>query len=147
MPTETQSDAARAASALIMLAKATRALHAMRLREIGFQPGQDELILILDQQGKTVSAVADELDIRPSTVSKMADRLVEKGLVTRVSYPRDQRKTMLKITEKGLAICATLTQARDALGVETAAALPASISSDSLEEFAAGLLKRLRRLR
>lgn len=145
--TDDRSVGARSAAALITLAKAARALHGLKLSELSFQNGQDELLIALDADGKTVSYVADTLDIRPSTVSKMVDRLEEKGLIVRIADPRDARRTMLKITVEGLAMRNEIEQAREGFGGEIAAALPDDITLENLEEFAGRLVKRLRRLR
>ena len=89
---------------LLSIAKSTRAFVALLLAEIDLHPGQDQLIDRLDAKRLvSVSALADELAVRPSTVSKMLDRLVEKDLLLRSSSDSDARRTMVGLTEKGEA--------------------------------------------
>lgn len=68
---------ARLVSALLSISKSTRALVGLKLSELGFHNGQDELLCALDERSEmSVSKIADELCVRASTVSKMLDRLV-----------------------------------------------------------------------
>lgn len=88
---------------LLSIAKRTRALFGCKLAEAGFHAGQDHLLVTLKPDDPfAVSALAESLDVRPSTVSKMVDRLVDKGLVERIGNTGDARKTMIRITPAGL---------------------------------------------
>jgi DNA-binding MarR family transcriptional regulator len=49
-----------------------------------------------------VSALAAALGVRPSTVSKMLDRLADKGLVERHHDVRDGRLTVVGLTKSGI---------------------------------------------
>ena len=87
---------------LLSIAKSTRAFVALRLAEIDLHPGQDQLLDRLEANAPvSVSVLADKLSVRPSTVSKMLDRLIEKDLVRRVASDRDLRRTMIILTEAG----------------------------------------------
>lgn len=88
--------------ALVSIAKSTRAFLTLRLNEIGLHPGQDQLLVQLEpDQPVSVSALADQLSVRPSTVSKMLDRLIDKGLVARAAHNHDARRTMVTLTPLG----------------------------------------------
>ena len=88
---------------LLSIAKSTRAFVALLLSEIGLHPGQDQLIDKLDAKRLvSVSALAEQLAVRPSTVSKMLDRLVDKGLLERSANDADARRTMVGLTAKGV---------------------------------------------
>ena len=88
---------------LLSIAKSTRAFVALLLSEIGLHPGQDQLIDKLDANRLvSVSALAEQLAVRPSTVSKMLDRLVDKGLLERSANDADARRTMVGLTDKGI---------------------------------------------
>ena len=88
---------------LLSIAKSTRAFVALLLTEIGLHPGQDQLIDKLDADRLiSVSALAEKLAVRPSTVSKMLDRLVDKGLLVRSANEADARRTMVGLTDKGI---------------------------------------------
>ena len=87
---------------IMALAKRTRAYVGIRLKEVGLAIGQDELLVSLDEHdGATVSALAELIFVRPSTVSKMLDRLAAKGLVRRDRPEGDQRRTVVYMTPEG----------------------------------------------
>ena len=89
---------------LLSLTKTTRALMGIRLAELGLHQGQDELLMALQMDKPvSVSALSETLVVRPSTVSKMLDRLCAKGLVERLPSPRDARLTLVKLTQDGQA--------------------------------------------
>ncbi|MCB8837290.1 MarR family winged helix-turn-helix transcriptional regulator [Aurantimonas sp. VKM B-3413] len=88
---------------LLCISKTTRAFNALTLAEIGLHPGQDRLLDQLEvDHPVSVSGLADALGVRPSTVSKMLDRLVERGLVERVPSRSDARQTMVRLLPEGL---------------------------------------------
>lgn len=90
-------------NSLLSIAKSTRAFIALLLAEIGLHPGQDQLLDRLDpEQPVSVSVLAEDLAVRPSTISKMLDRLIEKGLVTRLASDSDARRTLVQLTEEGV---------------------------------------------
>ncbi|GGD24267.1 MarR family winged helix-turn-helix transcriptional regulator [Aureimonas glaciei] len=90
------------ATTLLTLAKRIRVLFGLALAEAGYHNGQDHLLICL-VPGKpvTVSALAVSLDVRPSTVSKMLDRLSDKGLVERGQLRTDARITTVRLTPAG----------------------------------------------
>jgi DNA-binding MarR family transcriptional regulator len=91
------------ASTLLTLAKRIRALFGMALAGAGYHNGQDQLLACLVVGERTsVSVIAATLNVRPSTVSKMLDRLAEKGLIERHQVGRDRRLTVVGLTKSGL---------------------------------------------
>lgn len=135
---------------LIGISKSMRALHGIKLAKLGFHNGQDELLLAADARGITISAIADQLSIRPSTVSKMMDRLVARGMVERIGDVRDARRTLVRITPAGLKARSQLLEARRELEEEFVRAFgrdqcPAIAAS--LAECQVHLTNRLNRLR
>jgi DNA-binding MarR family transcriptional regulator len=69
--------------------------------------------LLLSQESRTLSQVADELHISASAATQLADRLEKAGMVERVSSSAaqgecDRRARYLRLTEKG----STLMQSR-----------------------------------
>jgi DNA-binding MarR family transcriptional regulator len=88
--------------ALLHLGKTTRALMGLKLAEIGLCSGQDELLLALDEHGsQSVSNLAEIISVRPSTVSKMLDRLTECGYTARTGRQGDRRQTFVELTDDG----------------------------------------------
>ena len=136
--------------ALLSISKSMRALQGIKLASLGFHNGQDELLMAIDAKGETVSVVAEHLAIRPSTVSKMMDRLVAKGLVERTGDVRDGRRTLIRITPAGIEARKMLEQARAELDAELGSAMSADkcdAVTRELEDFAQYIAGRLRRLR
>jgi DNA-binding MarR family transcriptional regulator len=89
--------------ALLSISKSTRALMGLKLAQLGFYNGQDELLFaVVDAKPVTVSRLAQLIDVRPSTASKMLDRLVKAGLVERKTDRGDARRSMVQITSAGL---------------------------------------------
>jgi DNA-binding MarR family transcriptional regulator len=87
---------------LLSIAKSTRAFLMLMLTEIDLHPGQDQLLHRLELGVPvSVSALADLLAVRPSTVSKMLDRLVDKKLIERTAHRQDGRRTMVVLTPEG----------------------------------------------
>jgi DNA-binding MarR family transcriptional regulator len=135
--------------ALLSISKSMRALHGIKLATLGFHIGQDELLIVVDEQGTSVSSIADQLAVRPSTVSKMMDRLVDKGLMERIGDGKDARRTLARITPDGTKARRQVMQAREELEWDLAKSLgdQAPSIAANLEEFASLLQGRLRRLR
>lgn len=142
--------------ALLSIAKSTRAFYGIKLASLGFHNGQDELLLAISETGTQVSVMADQLMIRPSTVSKMLDRLVDRGLVERIGDLQDARRTLIRITPAGLEARQQLLDMRDKVDAELAKALNGKpphpddrelSTIDHLNDCAIALAKQLRRLR
>ncbi|KTQ95380.1 transcriptional regulator [Aureimonas ureilytica] len=103
-PSESTNEDAQLVATLLSIAKSTRAFLALLLAQIDLHPGQDQLLVRLTPgESVSVSMLADQLAVRPSTVSKMLDRLIEKNLVLRESNSRDARRTMVTLTSAGEA--------------------------------------------
>ncbi|MCB8838675.1 MarR family winged helix-turn-helix transcriptional regulator [Aurantimonas sp. VKM B-3413] len=136
---------------LLSIAKSTRAFLTLLLAEVGLHPGQDQLLDRLDARNPiNVSTLADALAVRPSTVSKMLDRLIEKGLVQRTASNSDARRTMVQLTAVGEQAQAQVRAIWRRLEVD----LTNSLSSDEVEILDRSLVRagdlltqRLRRLR
>ena len=60
----------------------------------------------------TVGDVATSLDVEASTASRLVERAVRAGLVSRASSEVDSRRTALRLTESGRALHARATDSR-----------------------------------
>lgn len=88
---------------LLRVAKLTRTHVELAVRVADLHAGQDELIAVLTAEpALSVSDIASQLNVRASTVSNMAARLLAKGLVQRVRNDVDHRKTAVVLTPSGL---------------------------------------------
>ncbi|WP_244630862.1 MarR family winged helix-turn-helix transcriptional regulator [Aureimonas sp. ME7] len=136
---------------LLSISKSTRAFLSLLLMELDLHPGQDQLLARVEPGVPiSVSALADQLAVRPSTVSKMLDRLMEKKLVERASHREDARRTMVMLTPAGEALRRRVTELWDKLEVELSSAVPPEKREAllrSLGEADTLLSAKLRRLR
>jgi DNA-binding MarR family transcriptional regulator len=87
---------------LFTISKALRGLLGIRLAEIGLHPGQDEMLLAFGPRPLSVKTIAQALGVRPSTVSKMVDRLADRGYVVREPDYVDRRMRSISITPLGV---------------------------------------------
>lgn len=66
--------------------------------------GEQQVIMVLSENKNTpiyMKDIASELDISPSTLTSIVDKLVEKGLVQRDFDLEDRRKIQISLTKKG----------------------------------------------
>ncbi len=88
--------------ALTLAARRHRAYMAALLAEIGLFPGQDQVLqLLADDDGVTMTAIADALRIKPPTASKMIARMAAQGLLERRGIEDDARRVAVFITAEG----------------------------------------------
>jgi DNA-binding MarR family transcriptional regulator len=78
-------------------------------------------------EGMTNAELAEELDVRPSSVTALVDRLEQEGLVRRDSSPTDRRVTLIRLTETGKE---RVTER----GIERGKMMDAALASFSQEE-------------
>ena len=136
---------------LMSISKSTRALTALLLNEIGLHAGQDQLLAALNMK-KSISVcdVSSVLNVRPSTVSKMVDRLVVRGYIERGADKGDARRTVLRLTAEGESkrqeIHAIWRRLEDSLSRSDGTICDAEIAT-ALHTMDSMLRKRLARLR
>lgn len=131
--------------------QALRALIGLKLTPLGLASGQDRFLIALDDRGPmSISSVADALRVRPSTVSKMMDRLETRGYAVRTRDELDARKTTIDLTDEGRAVCKKIR----ALNVAIETELLADLSVGDREHMIKGIGmlndvvgRRLKRLR
>lgn len=72
------------------------------LSEVGLTYPQYLVLLVLMQhERQTVSALASELKLNASTLTPVLKRLAEAGLVSRTRDPVDERVVLISLTERG----------------------------------------------
>lgn len=80
-----------------------------QLRELGLQPGQIPIIMILSRSdGCSQRSMAEFLRNKPSTVNVSIQRLEKAGIVYRRRDEKDQRIMRVCLTEKGKETVAVL---------------------------------------
>jgi DNA-binding MarR family transcriptional regulator len=98
-PEVTAEDIARG---LTRAARRHRAAIAIELSALGLFPGQEQVIRLLSgRDSATMSEIAEELEVRPPTASKMIARLAAQGFVTRKGNDGDQRVIVVSLSEAG----------------------------------------------
>jgi DNA-binding MarR family transcriptional regulator len=92
------------------LMRASRAFVGLTVRALG-QVGTDvtlpqfRALVVLASRGSLRSVdIAEELQVNPSTATRMTDRLAAKGLVRRVRSTDDRRVVRLRLTRAGQEI-------------------------------------------
>lgn len=74
---------------------------------------QFRTLVLLDSRGPAnLATLAQRLDVRPSTITRMVDRLVGAGLVERSRSPRSRRELTVELTRRGLAVVREATERR-----------------------------------
>jgi DNA-binding MarR family transcriptional regulator len=74
---------------------------------------QFRALVVLASRGPVNSgALAEELSVHASTCTRLCDRLLAKGLLTRAPHPDNRREVVLAITATGRAIVDRVTAAR-----------------------------------
>ncbi|WP_165978888.1 MarR family winged helix-turn-helix transcriptional regulator [Antarcticimicrobium luteum] len=67
-------------------------------------PKNDILMLIRLTEPMRMGSLAEEMLVLPSTLTAIADRLEEAGLIRRRRDPEDRRAWLLDVTDKGRAL-------------------------------------------
>ncbi|MBR9987096.1 MAG: MarR family transcriptional regulator [Desulfosarcina sp.] len=65
-------------------------------------PQMNMLMMIRVRQTVSVTELAALLNVSPPSVSTMVDRLVERGLLTRVASDQDRRKVVIRVSPEAL---------------------------------------------
>lgn len=78
------------------------------LRDVGLSVPQVVCLRAIDEtavgaEGVTVAEVSERVQLSPATVSRIVDRLVVAGLITRERSAADRRKVSIALTEAGHA--------------------------------------------
>ncbi|WP_020667609.1 MarR family winged helix-turn-helix transcriptional regulator [Amycolatopsis nigrescens] len=103
-------DATMLAVAKVMVAFSVQATAAVEGR---VSPAQLRTLTVLDELGDAnLGELADRLGIVASATSRLCERLVDAGLVTRGPSPRSRREVLLRITANGRAVLAEVNALR-----------------------------------
>ena len=98
--------------------QASRALVAVAARSLARVEGnvtipQYRAMVVLASRGpQTAGALADSLGIHLSTLTRLCDRLVAKGLITRAEEPANRRRVTLSLMPRGKRLVRSVTATR-----------------------------------
>jgi DNA-binding MarR family transcriptional regulator len=132
MPKTTKSVPAEPATSdgelMEALLSATRAMVALAARSLAgldadvTLPQYRALVVLASRGPQRVVDISTELDVAPSTGTRMCDRLVRKGLIRRYRSPSDRREVRLTLTPVGRTLIQEVTaRRRDELAAIVAA--------------------------
>jgi DNA-binding MarR family transcriptional regulator len=123
---------------------ASRALLAIAVRSLGaggegMTLVQYRALVVLSYRGEQrIADLAEVLAVNSSTVTRLSERLVRKGLVRRVSDPDDRRTTRIAITAAGADVVEAVTARRRSEISRIVRKMPAAsrlAAVDALEAF------------
>ncbi|MGC0332819.1 DNA-binding MarR family transcriptional regulator [Streptomyces sp. SAI-170] len=124
--------------AISRAARLHRTTAAGLLRGLGLYPGQELVMMHLWEQGPSrQSDLIKMLDLDPSTITKMLQRLEQAGHVRRLPDPADRRAVLVEATEGSTKLLTEVERAWGTLEERTLAGL----SATEREQFLALLLK------
>ena len=101
--------------AVLTASRVLVAIAARSLAEVGDEVTLTQyrsLVVLASRGPQGVAALAEELAVTPSTVSRLCDRLVRKGLVRRREDRRDRRAVRLALTPAGRSLVDAVTARR-----------------------------------
>lgn len=79
----------------------------MQHRELGLTGPQFHMLALIARTDPcNVSYLADALEVKPSAITVMVDRLVQSGYVQRRHDEQDRRSVLLSVTDKGAEVFA-----------------------------------------
>lgn len=99
---------------------ATRVLVAIAARSLGTVsddvtlPQYRTLVVLASRGPQSLHSLATELQVAPSTATRMCDRLVSKALVSRSVATGSRREVEVALTDQGAALVARVTRRRRA---------------------------------
>ncbi|MEU6854070.1 MarR family transcriptional regulator [Actinacidiphila alni] len=92
---------------------------------------QFRMLVILSTRGQlSLSALAAELDVQPSTAMRMIDRLVAANMATRTTPPDNRRTTVISLTRAGRTTVTKVTAKRRSEIARIVGAMPAEQRRD-----------------
>lgn len=145
---QTPTDADRERAAMELWAELTSVAGAVRARleyrldaELGVLPEEAELLVRLGESPEQRLRMADvsrSLRLSKSGVTRLVDRLAERGLVVRAACPKDRRVVYAGLTDEGRRAAAS---AAPAVAAGVAGQLDGGLSVEQLDALTATLRK------
>ncbi|PXY26949.1 MarR family winged helix-turn-helix transcriptional regulator [Prauserella muralis] len=76
---------------------------------------QFRLLVVLESRGPSkLATLAENLGVNPSTATRMVDRLVAAGMISREANPASRRELVVTLTEAGQSVVSEVTRRRRA---------------------------------
>lgn len=91
--------------AIARVARMNRTLIGNLLRPLGVFPGQELLLMqLFERDGRSQADLVRSLDLDPSTVTKMLQRMERSGWIERAKHEHDRRVLLITLTDRGRAL-------------------------------------------
>jgi DNA-binding MarR family transcriptional regulator len=117
--------------AIRLLSRRHRARAAVLLAPLGLHPGQEVLLLELNENGPMIQAqLSEALGCEPPSVTLMTRKLEAAGYIRRRPAPFDKRASIVELTDSGKALANRIKRLWRALAEETVTGM----SSEAVEE-------------
>ncbi len=103
-------------NAMLVASRSLVAITARSLTSTGYDvtlPQYRTLVLLYYRGSLSLAEVAEELNINPSTATRMMDRLCAKKLVSRHVAGDDRRRLSLALTKRGAVLVGQVLEARE----------------------------------
>ncbi len=72
------------------------------VEELGVTVSQGDILLALPETGNiTMNELSERMKLANSTMTRMADQLIQKKMITRESDPQDRRVVRVQLTKRG----------------------------------------------
>ena len=118
-------------SLIVQVCRAHRTRAHSLFSAFGLHVGQEMILFALfEEDGQTLSGLAEKLSLQPPTVTRMARRMGKSGLLTRRNCADDGRVFRLHLTDKGHKVKEKLDAAWQQLEVETTQGLSKAQQAD-----------------
>lgn len=96
------------ATALVRMSHVVQYVFADVSREHGVTPQQAQLLCVLAGGPIGMTELSRVLHLEKSSLTGLVDRVERRGLVSRVSHPRDRRACQISLTDEGARLGATV---------------------------------------
>jgi DNA-binding MarR family transcriptional regulator len=97
-------------------------------------PTQFRTLVVLRGHGPSrLSALAERMDVNPSTALRSVDRLIAAGLVQRRENDDDRREVVISLTDEGTGLVDRVTASRRRVIAKIVKAMPAERRRDLVE--------------
>ncbi|MFI6773109.1 MarR family winged helix-turn-helix transcriptional regulator [Nocardia sp. NPDC050412] len=117
------TDALLTASRLLMAISARSIAH---VDDTITLPQFRTLVILATQGPSNLATLAQQLDVQPSTATRMVERLVSAELLTRQPNPQSRREQIVDLTEHGRRVVAEVTARRRAEIARVVQTMPAA---------------------
>ena len=140
---QSQGDQDALSDAVLLASRVLVAVAARSLGAVGDDvtlPQYRAMVVIASRGPQLLGELATALDVNPSTASRLVDRLVRKGLVTRVTSPTSRREVEIDLSGDGRRVIDGVTASRRHEIARITAAIPKKQRAqlvDALQAFGA----------